>query len=315
MINRVFPSALLLIRTPFQAWQVTNILKSESVKTYDILYFTHNDSREDQFYFRRLSEKSRTAKYCHAPVRRYDILGHLQWYLQTRKWMSGMRYDLVVLASIDSHVINAIASRQGHAALVTFDDGTANIYRSSNYFIDRLAGRAGIYRHLLGASDLENLKARIVRHYTMYPGFANIVEPERLCSIPGLLRQRDLEGGKIRTYFVGQPFREMFDAVFVKALQEHVRQLPIDAYVRHPRETEPLDIGVPFLDKAGLIAEEAILRDAGNCGISLVGGFSSVMFNLAGVARNMTGILPKRDPRKVELGNLLEQTGGEVFYL
>ena len=79
-------SALLLVRTPLQAWISGQVLQAEGVGRYDLAYFTHNDSSEDQHYFGELAAGADQAQYCHAPVRRYDILGHLDFHRQTASW-------------------------------------------------------------------------------------------------------------------------------------------------------------------------------------------------------------------------------------
>ena len=141
--------ALLLVRTPFQAWIAERIIYAETVSHYDVLYLTQHDSPEDRHYYKNLSDQADDAQYCVATTGRFDILNDLHFRRQTKKWNFNKVYDLVLLASINSHILTAISSRQVSAELVTFDDGLANIMPSGMYSKDVTSWRNNIYGKLL----------------------------------------------------------------------------------------------------------------------------------------------------------------------
>lgn len=327
MINsinrRAKRSALLLVRTPLQAWIAEQVLRAEAVTSYDFIYFTHNDSSEDRHYFNRLSASADHAQYCYAPTRRFDIFGNLDFYWQTKKWHHDLGHEITLMASIDSHLINAISKQQVTSELITFDDGLANILPSDRYSKDNISWRSRIYRKFLGASDLAITKHRIAYHYTLYEKFDNIVESGRLKLLSGWNfngQSRNIEKDvgalqPIKTYFIGQPFEEAMSAEHVNILENYVKTLGIDIYVRHPREVQPLDIRVPFLEKADDIAENAILRDAKNCEIHIFGWFSTVLFNLNLMAIQRTMILMQADPVSSNMAEMARKVGCEVILL
>lgn len=309
-------SALLLLRTPFQAWLARQVLRQEAVDRYEMLYFTHDDAEEDRHYFQSLAEAATAAHYLHVPAARPDLLGHLRFWWRTRAWRRDRGYDLVLLSSIDALVPNAIAQQQPGATLVTFDDGTANLRQDSGYYVDRLKARGRWYRRMLGAWDPVATRARIARHYTLYRQFPNIVERDRLRFLEGWEGRREVrEAAPVRCYFLGAPFEQVFSASRIAMLRDYLRELKIDCYVRHPRETKPLDIGAPWLEKAGRIAEEAILRDAGAHRIHLVGLLSTVMFNLAEVADRRTVIHFKGGDADGSPVELARKAGCEIHWL
>lgn len=316
-------SALLLVRTPLQAWIAEQVLRAEAVTNYDFVYFTHNDSGEDRYYFNRLSANADHAQYCYAPTRRFDILGHLDFYWQTRKWHYDLGHEITLMGSIDSHLINSISRQQVTSELITFDDGLANILPSDRYCKDNTSWRSRIYRKFLGASDLASTRDRIAHHYTLYEKFDNIVESGRLKALSGWnfngqSRRIEKDVGTlqpIKTYFIGQPFEEAMSAEHVNIFENYVKTLGIDVYVRHPRERQPLDIGVPFLEKLGEIAENAILRDAKNCEIHIFGWFSTVLFNLNFMASQRTMILMHADPVSSQMAKMARKVGCEVILL
>ncbi len=309
-------SALLLLRTPLQAWIAQQVLIAESVTEYELLYFTQNDSPEDRRYFSRLAAEARFAKYCHAPLRRFDILGHLNFRLQAKNWFRNRSFDLTLLSSLNSLVINAISCKQASSELVTFDDGFANILPTSMFYVHASGWRDRLYRKLLGTEDLDSIKKRILRHYTIYPQFSNVVNPQRLRVLEGFKdSSRRSDQTDTVTYFIGQPFHEAMPRKHVNMLQDYFRTLDIDVYVRHPRETQPLDIGAPYLEKNGLIAEESIVQNAGDRSIHLVGWFSSVSFNLGGIASRRTMCLISSADGSELMAGLAAQAGCDVVLI
>ena len=309
-------SALLLLRTPFQAWIAEEVLRAEGVLEYALLYFTQHDSAEDRHYFSRLAEGSQLAKYCYAPVRPFDILGHLDFRRQVGGWYRDRGFDLVILASIDSFVPNAIARRQRSAALVTFDDGTGNFNSQSIYHVDRLNRRGRLYRRMLGATDLKSTRVRIARHYTLYPQFTNIVDPDRMRTLAGWQTDNDGSTGEgTRNYFIGAPFEEVLTANQMRLFEDYLRAQKIDYYVQHPRERTILEIGVPLLDKRGRIAEDAIMLNAVGFRIHVIGWFSTVLFNLGATAQRRTMVLFRDDLRSAHIAQLAEQAGCETVFL
>ncbi|QGM45239.1 glycosyltransferase family 52 [Methylocystis heyeri] len=272
-------SALVLCRTPSQANLVDRVLRHERVDSFDLLYFTHQASPEDRRYFSLLAQRARQAKFIHVPPSRRDILNHIRFRVHAGAFMCDLRRDIVVLASIDCYVFNAIAKRQAGAQLVTFDDGLANIVASGAYRRAGYEGREEAYRRLFGASRLDELRNRIARHYTIFPNFENIVPRDRLRPIDplpdGALPQ--VQGP---VFFIGQPFHEFLTPERIARLSAFLRKRQIDFYVRHPRERQSLDIGAREFDKQGLIAEDAILQSCGDARPEIIGLTSTVLFSL-----------------------------------
>ena len=308
-------SALVLVRTPFQAFLVSSVIAEEAINTFDLIYFTQHDALEDRHYYAGLAERAEKATYCHAPARRFDILAYLDWFRQSRRWMHNRNYDVTLLASIDNYILNAIASRQRDAELVTFDDGTGNFFRSGFYHVDHANRRGRLYRRAFGARDLDDLKASIARHYTLHPQFENIVPHGRIRPIAewkGVTRRRT---GSVRTFFIGAPFQEVLRPEQIDKLTAYMRGQSVDYYVKHPRETLPLALGAPLLDKGGLIAEGAIIKAAGDHPIHIIGGLSSVQFNMAGQAAHRTMVLVDGTPGQDDMIFLGRAAGCEIVLL
>jgi hypothetical protein len=317
MPQDVKQSALLLVRTPLQAWIAVKILSSEGVSNYDLVYVTQQDSTEDRYYFHKLSSNSENSQYCFAPLHRFDIFNHLDFYRQAKGWCSNLNRDLVIMSSIDSHVINAISSRQNSSKLVTFDDGLGNILPTDQMYKDSsIPWRTWLYRKLFGGKDIKIIKRNIIRHYTLYPQFENIVDRSRLKTLQGWVRkENNLNYNKVITYFVGDNFEELLSSDQIKVLLNYLKTLKIDLYVRHPREKNTLQLGIPYLDKKCQIAEDAIIFDAGMSQIHIIGWFSAVLFNLGEIAQRRTMLLVRTDPNSNEMSKLAARAGCEIILI
>lgn len=308
--------ALVLVKTPFQAWLVEKVLQTEKVATYDLLYFTQNDSEEDRFYYGRLAENACAARFVFVPRQARDLLNHVRFALSAWPFVFGKRYDASIVSSIDSYVLNAVANRCAAGQLVTFDDGAANYNQEGAYFRDPFSWRARNYRRLFRAKSITETRARVTRHYTIHPNLKNIVDEDRLHTIAGWEFSSAVgeRTGSPKIYFIGAPF-QILSSRQINLLESHARGIGVDVYVRHPREREPLDLAVPFLEKWGKIAEEAILDDAVDRPIVLVGSLSSVMFNLASCADRRIIFVPRDLQRHGSLIDLARKSGCEILLL
>lgn len=308
--------ALLILRTPFQAWLAESVLKHESIDQYDLVYLTQNDSTEDQYYFGRLSSRANQSQYCFVPPMLPDIRNHLAFRKRLAKWFKPAVYDTVLLASIDALVPNALATRHGAGAqLITFDDGSANIYADSAYRCDMPSRRMRLYRRLFGALTIELTISRIVRHYTLHPGLDNIVDNERLRLIKKLSEPSGIQNqSAVLKVFIGQPFHDVLSVQQLDCLRHYLEGHQFDYYVQHPRESAPLIEKISLLDKQGLIAEDAIPRAANGRAVKVVGWFSTVLFNMHGTAKR-TMLLFEDDSRTPGMAELAERVGCEVVVL
>lgn len=307
-------TALLILRTPFQAWLAQRVLKEENIESYDLLYFTQNNSKEDQFYFKLLAKNSKNRKYSYITPKPFDILNHLYFMSQTKSWFRDLKHDLTLIASIDALVPNAIASRQ-NGQIITFDDGTANFNKSSSYHTGIESFRYSLYSKMIGASTLQTIRSRIARHYTIYNNFENIVENSRLRYLDKFSERQLVKKNKPKlTYFIGQPFSEALSASEILSLKQCVQKISIDRYVRHPRESQPLSMSAPLLDKDGQIAEDAILHDARQSPVHVIGCFSTVLFNLEGLVDRRTMLLSKQASRTPYFAELAKKSGCEIVY-
>lgn len=308
--------SLVLVRTPFQAWLVEKVIAAENTACYDFLYFTQNNSAEDFFYYNRLAKNACSAKFVFVPKQKKDIFNHALFFLLSFTFVLRKKYIKTIVSSIDSYVFNSISWRKKAGELVTFDDGTANYNKKGLYFQDASSWSSQFYRIMFRAKKNVDTRLKINRHYTIQPAFENIVDSDRLRLISGWSSEKASEKkGTPKVFFIGAPFHEVLSSFQVDRLQSHAVKYSVDAYVKHPREYQILDLGAPILKKKGRIAEEAILDDAGDRPIILIGFLSSVMFNLASCAARRIVLVPRDSQRHASLIELARKSGCEIVPL
>lgn len=302
-------SALVIIRTPFQAWLVEKVLEKENIDTFDVLYFTENDSTEDRYYYNKLFLKSKKSEYLFVPSKKFSILTTILFKIKSRLWYKESAYDILVFASIENLFISPLVRKYSKSKLITFDDGTANINTKSIYHLESRNKRFLAYQYLLNALPLKYLKKRINKHYTLYKGYENIVDVGRLFYLDGWIESLSRDKNEIKVYFLGAPFEEVMNGQQISRLEKYVNELKVDVYVAHPRERNLLKIGVDILDKKGRIAEEAIIADAQDASIVLVGTFSTVMLNIGALCESTIVLLPKESLQTPKLFELSRKAG------
>lgn len=273
---------LFLCRTPLQAFIISRILKEEAVTDFDLLYVVGKKSDEDVNYYKMLSAESNVSYMLEKYKLRYSIVSTLASYISCPSHFKNNDYENVYLASIDSILFGLVLTNLQYEGLVTFDDGSANIFPVSSYSMPKGPRRAGLYRRVLGVKTVDEMKSLSDKHYTIYRNFPNIVSEEKTDYIGGIDSNGHddclTESGP--TFFIGQPFHQYLPAGAVNKLKAWMDAAGVDFYVQHPREESPIIDNVPILDKGGEIAEIAILEKCEGVKPTIIGGFSSVLLNI-----------------------------------
>lgn len=282
-MNQGQADSLFLCRTPLQARICLKLLEKEGIESFDVVYFTQNDSDSDRHYFCRMKENGCRAEYIHVQPRSPDILNHLAAILKLQKYKNFDGYRKIFLASLDCILFRYIIKQNSRATLHGFDDGTANITPTSLYFDDYRYVRARLYGAILGIPSSEKVKDLLVRHYSIYPGFDNVVPEDKIIHLSLFDGSRSTEGQLASgfTFFIGQPFQEAYSADALAKLKAWVSTQRVDYYVMHPRESTPLLDHIPVLEKSGQLAEDAIIHAAGGRRPRVLAAYSSVLFNMS----------------------------------
>lgn len=308
---------LVLCRTPFQAVMLKAVLKKEGVDTYNLVYFTQDDSEEDRSYYKELTLRAEQAQYIYIKKQRYDIFNHIGLYWKISHRIKNQSYGRVMLSSFDNIALRKLAVRSKKARMVTFDDGTGHINKKSIYVSEELSRRMSLYEWGFGIPNRGEFIRRVCCHYSAYPDFENVM-PQKIITYIDLFAESQhysLEEMPGPVFFVGQPYSEYLSEQEIGALKNFIREREIDFYVKHPRESNPLFTDIPLLPKGGMIAEEAIFIASSGKRPVIYGGFSSVLFNISPTHADKVMLLRKNvaeDEYRAELG---EKAGCKIEYI
>ena len=133
-----------------------------------------------KYYFNKLSEKTSQSFY-------YELDGVsglkkiYKFYDFIKVFKSNFKiteYNKYYIASIDNKFFQAILSkRKRDSKIYTFDDGVANIYKESIYYVSHNDFIRDFFWNSMGVTcNMDDIKKNTELHYTIYKNFANIVK-------------------------------------------------------------------------------------------------------------------------------------------
>lgn len=304
---------IFLCRTPLQARICLEIIRDNKISEFDLIYFTQDDSESDKKYFLELSNKANKSAYIFVKKQKKDIFNHIFSIFEFSRKGFTNKYFNIYLASIDSLLFRFVVKKNPQALIYGFDDGTANITQIGSYHNINGSGKSFIYERLFGVSSIKDIKSRIIKHYSIYPGYSNIV-PDSKLSFLNLFSSKNLSQKNERriTYFIGQPFHEYLDLDEISKLKSWLIEQSIDYYIMHPRETTPL-LDVKLLDKKGMIAEDAIFKNAGESKVRIISAYSTVLFNISSQDAEKIYISLSNDESEIQRRSLIKKTGTTII--
>lgn len=280
--------SLFLCFTPLQVMIARSIILSENYSKDDVeLYvFALSDSKRYLYYYDLVKPLC-------AKVWFVTELPSFPLYL---KWIKAnfkaKKYEDIFLASIDSVFCQYILSFSEFNQLKTFDDGTANILPSSIYYNElvdlKFKTKKIIWRFFGNKYCRKKLIDKSVLHYTLYPGFENIISNLRIVSLfPEVIQASESKNNKKISVFLGTVFKDVLKNGIsdtdrlVKSLQLYLDSVEGDIiYFPHPRDETDYFPELPRNDSS-LVAEESIVELFKEYEeVELIGFASSTQFNL-----------------------------------
>ncbi|MBZ0159606.1 MAG: glycosyltransferase family 52 protein [bacterium] len=260
--------------TPLQSFIARRVIQEQGITDYLVMNINPHDQQVTRNYFAQLAENAIEGDYL---ILNSRIVGNYKKVSGVlRKWQK-YRIVSLYLASIDTVFAQCIIHRHPSAALYTFDDGSVNIIPSSIYHVKPTLQmkQHAAYFCLRRHKDQDWIKRRIIKHFTIYPGMANIVEATRLHNM-------DLFNGHynmVPEEGVNKSIRVFLGFNLSPKYFSAVKTINPDIYLPHPMEkrTEPW-INYTSTD---LIAEEYLMQLLNNFkSIELYACNSSVLLNV-----------------------------------
>ncbi|WP_272676973.1 glycosyltransferase family 52 [Providencia huaxiensis] len=273
---------LVICNTPLQILQIENLIKQKIIKENDfhLLFFVYGETKKLTYYYNRLSKLSYSSYY-------FKCTNFPFYILNLRKLFKGRKYKNIYTASIDNKIVHYILTFSDFNKIFTIDDGTANIFKSSIYYIEKKTYKAFISKivHLiLGCKfDLKKIKNNIETHYTIYPNVPNIIKKTKNNNFifPVKKTHKEKKQSKEINLFLGTVYDEItYNKKELILLMTQFFSNKEFHYITHPRDNELYFDNVKYIDS--LKSSEEIIIELLNKydTVNIYGFNSSAQFNL-----------------------------------
>lgn len=311
--------------TPLQVLIAKSIILSDDYEggQPECYVFALSDSKRYQHYYQLIEPLcSRSELVTSLP----SFPFYLGWL---KRRFSGAGYRNIYLASIDSVFVQFFLSKVAFERVRTFDDGTANILKSSKYYTDESGIKLRLKRFVWGVFGNRYSKERIVKesslHYTLYPGFGNLIDNLKPVSLSYSESGIYTEPKKKRILvFVGTVLKDVLKVpgdhslLLERTRTYYLEQSQCEAvYLPHPRDEFDYFPEIPKRESS-LIAEEVIVELLNEYEEVLLVGFgSSTQFNLMAQSGIKNVVIDSHllQPRMRELVEMLARAGAERVLL
>lgn len=260
---------LIICTTPFQIIIAQNIMNLYREQKFCLLLIAPYRNGKYLFYYNKVIKENTNCiklEYIKTLPKNYSKLFTLYDLLRLR--FIGFfyrKYEKIFIANIESIWVQAfLSSLRDCVEIYTYDDGTANIIKSS--FLYREAEMSFLSRLVLrmigNKYSLSKLKKRSICHFSIYKNIPNIIENIKYLKLFPLdeigLNEKS-ENNKSVNIFLGQPLYDYNPKLYEK-LPKVIRGLEIDLYFPHPREKINLHNDIQYVD-SNLIFEDYLFSE------------------------------------------------------
>ncbi|MGO2337388.1 glycosyltransferase family 52 [Providencia heimbachae] len=269
---------LVICNTPLQVMQIEQLIADGVIKknNFQLIFFVYNETEKLIYYYDRLSKLTNNNIY-------YKYQRFPFYVFTLRSEFKKKSYNNVYTASIDNKLVHYILSFVKFNSLYTIDDGTANIWRNSIYYIKRKNFLKSSLHFIFGCKfNLQKTKESIKLHYTIYQGVPNIIENTSYNNIFPYKRKQGLMKKEEINIFLGTVYSEVTcDKDKLLSYLEAFFKNKEFYYITHPRDNSHYFKNVSYIENHK-VSEEIIARLLEEYNTVNIYGFgSSVQFNLA----------------------------------
>ncbi len=303
---------LFLCTTPLQLVICLKIIELKKISIFDVLYYTNKTSATARSYFEKISLESENNIFLHIKNNK-ELL--ISFFFTQKPFTKKNNYKNIYLASIDNLLFKKILKINPKSDIYTFDDGTANIFKDSEYFKPESIKKLIFFLKFFNLPNKKNIIKKTNLHYTIFDKFENIVPQEKTKFISIFQHKNKYYNKNNISFFIGQPFHEYLEKNQLSILKKYLKEVKIDYYVLHPRETAPLLENINILDKENEIAEIAIIKKSEKNKPLIISAFSTVLFNIDKAVADKIYLSISESEEESKRIKLIKKTGCKIIKL
>lgn len=266
---------LIICCTPLQVLIAERIIELHPENKFYGIMFDAFDNKKFKLYGERLKNKCYkflTIEISNTRLKKIKTIFTILRY-------KNKKFDKVFLASIDKPLIHILLSNIKFKELYTFDDGTANITKTSFYYKEAVYNtprKIKFIQAILGSKfNITKIKNTSKLHYSIYPIKENIIDNIEYISL--FDKGNIIKSGDNIRILLGQPIFNDSDKN-IQLINKVFEKFKIDYYFPHPRENYIVD-NTPYID-TDLIFEDFYFKESKNKNIIIYTFFSSAVLNI-----------------------------------
>lgn len=234
---------LIICLTPLQMLIADTILqkKINSNDEYIFICICYHYNEKFNTYFNRVSNKA-SSNFLYQVLSKNKLGRFIDLLSFNKKIINQLdnNFNNIYFASIDNPFVQLTLSKIKYNKMISFDDGTANLWPSSVYNkpIDR-GGVQKIISKLVGIRlDEELIKSKISKHYTIFSDSVYLKSKSEFLPLFNFCNEKQ-KNVKVIKLFLGQPLSAYKFSFFKKEnVVKILKNLEIDFYFPHPQETD-----------------------------------------------------------------------------
>ncbi|ENG3828152.1 glycosyltransferase family 52 protein [Acinetobacter baumannii] len=306
--------SLFICMTPLQILIARSIIISKKILNYSFLVFYYNDNKKYKYYIDLLKKEcSEVSTYkidSRTKVERFFEIGKFKRFLKEN---GKFNFYNVYISSVDNVLIHTSLQKISFTNLYTYDDGLANLYSNSSYYLDKESNIQKIIKRFLGIRwSLSLIKNKSLKHYSIYKNKRNIIEKVAYIDLipsSGFLKIQTKEKRVLKLY-IGQPLHEI-DSCFTKVfLKNALKRSGVEYYFPHPRENIQYE-DFKYIE-SNLILEDFYTELSEKYNVQLYTFFSTAVLNIKMIDPKQNSFILYNDRLKIKFKNLYKVFDGEV---
>lgn len=307
-----------------QLFIVREIIKMNRVKDYHIIFIDFGDLNKDKI--NEINEKNEMFSKFHFLKLSSTKIG---FFISLTKLMrmKKINCDNVYVACINSFVYQYLLSKKvNFNNLYSFDDGMANIVKTSVYYTNNQSRLIKSIKRILNVKlDVINVKSLISKHYTVYPvGKVDNILPADKCVEIKLINSvvnSDVSSGVVNI-LLGTVYSEIYKKYshhnIVDVLKDFIESNDVDIYMPHPREERIFtdlisNLGVRVLISNDLteryIVEQLLKYER----VNVYGFYSTILANISNINGISSFCISNNNEELAGYGKVLKSLGVKML--